>query len=415
MAEELPNSDIPGLPGPYLDPKIGDYIIVYDTTEGVTKKSPVEIFFPAGPSTNYKWVSNFNYDEDAIVEHEGKWWISLHDNNLGNIPTEGADWSEVVKSSSGLVLYTPGIFTQDPAIVLSDHEGGNLALYWLANPTRPYNSTDIAAEQIAGDWKLLTERFTADINVVLAGGKTLGKYGNGQVIPANGKTPKEVILDLAIEYLTPTFSAFAITGQATTVELGTTIAAGMKAFTWATTNNGNIQANTVAVRDQTAGADLAVALANDGAENINFPAPVTLVNEGDTQVFRIRATNTQAVQFTRDLTIIADYVRFYGVGSQPANSADVRALDGETFGNTFSIEIPAGETEIAFAYEATRPDIVDSSVKYVEGFNSNVGNTFTKFTFNVNDAAGTPRSYKVYIAVLGGPYPSDATYNVTIP
>jgi hypothetical protein len=259
------------------------------------------------------------------------------------------------------------------------------------------------------------EVFTSDFTVVLSGSKTFGKYTNGQVVPAQGKTARQVLLDMAVEYLFPAFNAFAISGQVQTVELGTTIPAGNKTFTWAAANAGNVSANSVTIRNETAGANIISGLANDGSEVVNVPA-ISLPNEGSQQVFRIIAQNTQGGSFNRDFVIVADYVRFYGTAAVvPGNSAAVRSLAGNTFGNTFSIGIPQGQTIIAFAYEATRPDISDGSVKYAEGFNSNVGNTFTKFTFNVNDAAGVARSYKVYVAQLGAPYPASATYNVTIP
>ncbi|MBT1690110.1 hypothetical protein [Dawidia soli] len=258
--------------------------------------------------------------------------------------------------------------------------------------------------------------FTSDFTVVLSGSKTLGKYTNGQVVPAQGKTARQVLLDLAVEYLAPAFNSFVLSGQNQTVELGTTIAAGNKTFTWSTANAGNIVANTLSIRNETAGTNLATGLANDGNQVVSLPGAIALLNEGSQVVFRITGQSTQVGNFTRDFAIVADYLRFYGTAATvPANSAAVRALAGSTFGNTFSISIPQGQTIIAFAYEATRPDITDSAVKYVEGFNSNVGNTFTKYTFTVNDAAGTARSYKIYVSQLGAPYPASATYNITIP
>lgn len=272
------------------------------------------------------------------------------------------------------------------------------------------NNGNATWQAVAGDV------FTSDFTVVLSGSKTLGKYSNGQVVPAQGKTARQVLLDMAIEYLFPAFNSFAITGQPQTVELGTTIAAGNKTFTWGTSNGGNITANSLSIRNETAGTNLATGLANDGNQVVSLPAAIALLNEGSQVVFRITAQNTQAGSFNRDFAIVANYLRFFGTASAvPTTSAAVRALAGNTFANSFSIAIPQGQTIIAFAYEATRPDIVDSSVKYVEGFNSNVGNTFTKSTFNVNDAAGTARSYKVYVSQLGAPYPASATYNITIP
>jgi hypothetical protein len=261
-----------------------------------------------------------------------------------------------------------------------------------------------------------SDLFTSDFTVTLSGGKTLGKYASGQVVPAVGKTARQVLLDIAIEYLLPAFNAFGISGQSQTVELGTTIPAGSKTFTWGTTNPGNIQATSIIIRNESGSSNLASGLPNTGTASASLLTSINLPNEGSQQVFRIIGQNTQSGSFNRDFVIVADYLRFYGTpGSAPTNSTTVRALSANTFGNTFSINIAQGQTIIAFAYEATRPDIADSSVKYVEGFMSNVGNTFTKSTFNVNDAAGVARSYKVYVAQLGAPYPAAATYQVTIP
>lgn len=43
------------------------------------------------------------------------------------------------------------------------------------------------------------EKFTADINVKLASGKSFGKYVNGDTIPARGKTVSQVIIDALTE------------------------------------------------------------------------------------------------------------------------------------------------------------------------------------------------------------------------
>lgn len=48
------------------------------------------------------------------------------------------------------------------------------------------------------------EKFTDDIIVSIAAGKTFGKYENGDTIPASGKTPAEVIMMALIEALEPT-------------------------------------------------------------------------------------------------------------------------------------------------------------------------------------------------------------------
>jgi hypothetical protein len=132
-----------------------------------------------------------------------------------------------------------------------------------------------------------------------------------------------------------------------------------------------------------------------------IPDPIGRINSGTTS--------------SNIITYVGSYFNFYGVGVTAINSAQVRALAGKTTSNGFTLSIPAGQTKASFAYPATKADIADSSVKYVEGFNSNVGNTFTKSLFNVNDAGGNPVAYKIYTVTLPAPEANQVTYNVTLP
>jgi hypothetical protein len=54
--------------------------------------------------------------------------------------------------------------------------------------------------------KLAENTFATDFTIALADGKTFGKFENGDVVPATGKTAREVILLAAQEALTPTVS-----------------------------------------------------------------------------------------------------------------------------------------------------------------------------------------------------------------
>lgn len=287
------------------------------------------------------------------------------------------------------------------------------------DPTVETPGTGAYYKWLGTEFKKISEEESLDVTTVYSGASpaTIALGGITAGTDLDGRTISSIVEQLLVVYQNPAFSSLAITGQATTIEIGETIPAGNKTFTWGTTNNGNIKLNTIMIRNQSTLVDLlGFPIGNDGNEVVNLPAPIQLNAEGATQIFRILAENTNDVSFWRDLTITADYKRFYGAPAiAPNDSATIRALASNTFGNTFSIVIPQGSLIAAFAYEATRPDISDSSVKYVEGFNANVGSTFVKTVLNVNDAGGTPRSYKLYVATLGAPYPANATYNVTIP
>lgn len=283
-------------------------------------------------------------------------------------------------------------------------------------------SREVVIDPISGEEKII---FILDPDI---GGNTT--YQGAQPtnitvggIPAGtnlvGFTFDEFVEKLTITYLLPTFSSFAITGQSTQIEVGSIIAAGSKTFTWGTTNNGNITANTIIVRNVTQAIDYLTGEANDGTAVYALGSDIVF-SSARTEVFRILGTNTNAGGFQRDFNVQSFFGIFYQsnlLSAIPTNSATVRAMTNETFGSTFSLLIPQGQTKIAFSYVATRGDIVDSSIKYVEGFNANVGATFTKTTFNVNTNApgSVATSYKTWSVTLPGPYSADATYNVTIP
>ena len=328
----------------------------------------------------------------------------LTDQVVDDIPTRNKisiDWN-IFNAGQGVVVENaskdfPAIGLGDPTVETS---GSNAYYKW--------DGTKFVKISEGDEFQKAEKYSGASPSTIALGGIPAGT-------DLTNRSLSSLIEQAVVVYLQPAFSAFSITGQSVSIEVGDSITAGNKTFTWATSNNGNIAANSITIRDQSALVDLASGLANYGSQIINLLAPIQLNAGGAAQTFRILMENTQNQVVSRDLTITAFYNRFFGFPvSAPNDSASIRVL-GKTFGNTFSIAIPHGNLIAAFAYEATRPDISDSSVKYVEGFNANVGSTFVKSLLNVQDAGGTMRSYKLYVATLGAPYPAQATYNVSIP
>ena len=109
---------------------------------------------------------------------------------------------------------------------------------------------------------------------------------------------------------------------------------------------------------------------------------------------------------------------FYGTNLNGLTSSSVRILSGTRLnpsnGTSFTINIPAGATDVAFAYPATLRDV--TSVLYFEGLNADVKGSFGSPTLvNVEGANGyTAISYKVYSFVPPSPYEAASTYTVTI-
>lgn len=290
------------------------------------------------------------------------------------------------------------------------------------------------------------DTISGNILVSLSGGKTLGRYTNGQTIPSAGLNIDQFANLIAKETQVPTLTnpstgsfAFNVANQ---IEVGTIIPT---LTISALFSRGSINPQYTATSPFRSGLPNTHKFTGAGGMTENIASislnPTKSINNYSVAL----AANTFGIQVAYDGgvqpkdsdgnnfgtplgagdsniaqgTITGSYLQFYGSvlpsGSLPTNSATVRALTNSTFGTTFSIVIPAGHTKISFAYPATRANIIDSSVKYVEGFNSNVGNTFTQSIFNVNDAGGNPVSYKVYTVTLAAPESSAITYNVILP
>ena len=130
----------------------GAYVVGYDSATDRTVKINVSAL-GGGQETDINWRANVPYATGLIVEYGLKLWKSLIDDNLGNLPSEGANWTEVSKAGEGggITNYVPGVYTYNPTIVLRFEK-----LYRLA-ATLPFESTDFDAELEIGQWRLLND------------------------------------------------------------------------------------------------------------------------------------------------------------------------------------------------------------------------------------------------------------------
>ena len=255
--------------------------------------------------------------------------------------------------------------------------------------------------------------FGSDIDVILSGGKTLGKYVNGDTIPSEDLTAEEVLNLIAQEYLSPAFSSFNI-GQTSPIEVGT-IVTGVKTFTWSTSNGANVQPNTIEVRDDTGAQVLGTGLPNDGSEDLDVLGPIQKTSEA-THTWQIELTNTLGGMTTRNDSVVWAYYQFYGPSASiPANSTEVRALPDSRFnnaGNTFNLN--TGSTEINFIV-AVPPGKSISQVIDLDALNTDITSQYvSQGTVNVVDAGGANVSYTVYAMTQAVPYSSNHRHEITL-
>lgn len=255
--------------------------------------------------------------------------------------------------------------------------------------------------------------FEQDINVVLPSNQSIGKYVNGDTIPAAGKTFEEVIRDIAIAYINPSFNSFLITGQLNTVEVGT-ILSGNKTFVWSISNNSGI-VNTVDIFDNTINA-LILNTPNDGSQIVSINTN-NLFNEGDTQSWKIIAKNTSPTGNinSSNFIVTSRYKIFYGpTSTTPASSTDIRGLANNTFKNVGSnvVDLITGITYNKFVI-ALPPSKIITSVIDLGNLNANITSDYILTTLNVEDANGTSRLYNIYQLTLGSPYSISTTHRIT--
>lgn len=155
-------------------------------------------------------------------------------------------------------------------------------------------------------------------------------------IPAGTSFTDELISDVIDQllhaYLAPAFTSFAITG-ATTQEVGQTFS-GSKTFTWATSNSGNVAANSIEIEDFTTSTTLGSSLANDGSEAFSISVSHNLPAS---HVWKITGTNSQASTFNTTTTVAWRWRLYYGTSvSITLTESAIEALAGSTLTTSFA-------------------------------------------------------------------------------
>ena len=165
----------------------------------------------------------------------------------------------------------------------------------------------------------LPERYTnADPSTTTVGGIAAGSTFETESLT-------EMFDTMLYPFIAPAFTAFAIQGQSSTIEVGSSIAAN-RTFTWTTSTPANIELNSISIIDVTAGnVVIASGLADDGSEATTYGA-VTKTTPTTNQ-FKVQATDLESTVFSRTYTVVWRWMRYYGESSSPSlDEAGVEAL-----------------------------------------------------------------------------------------
>ena len=247
------------------------------------------------------------------------------------------------------------------------------------------------------------KRFTKNVTLNIATGKSLGKYQNGQTIPAAGKTMDEFLADIATETIPPTYIPPTVrmnpnTNQ--TVEIGTNPGTISLGNVYTQNDGGAVTTTTYFRNDVSLGTAVSdapgpittnvtykvkVAYAQGPVKNNNLGSPDPTGQIGASDVTSGNVTYTpQAKKYS---------------GSSTSNTIDFSSFDDKSSEfytapakATFSISV-TGSQYVFYAYPATGADLTSISVGGFESINS-----FTKSTINITNAQGYTQSYKLYVS-----------------
>jgi len=203
---------------------------------------------------------------------------------------------------------------------------------------------------------------------------------------------------LLYPYQYPAFTSFLISGQATTLECGIEIAAGNHTFTWSVTNDSNIDAASLVVRDVTGATDLATGLNyDDSPAVIDIGVAITKTTTATLNQWKITGTNSQAGTFTRNFNVYWYSPFYYGSGAQALTTTQIQALTKQVVSKSNKTYTFNPTVEVFyFAYPASYG--VLTSILDPNGFETISDWTLRVENFNNNspDYEGITVSYNIY-------------------
>lgn len=172
---------------------------------------------------------------DKVVEY---WWDSgVEDQDLK---------PKLSDISIGLSGETQARINADAQIINMYNDGAEVVNYEFNVLNNKVNQI---IKDLTGETYNSKNTFNSDFTVQLMSGLSFGKYNSGDIVPANGKTAMEVILDAAIQYMAPSFSS-AYLQYPTTYEVGEEILS-TKNIVFSISNQQNVRENTLSLFDIT--------------------------------------------------------------------------------------------------------------------------------------------------------------------
>ena len=270
------------------------------------------------------------------------------------------------------------------------------------------NSVDTIAllqkQDTAAMLAFYAKRFTKDVTLHLATGKSLGKYLNNATIPATGKTLDEFLYDISTESIHPIYLLPVV--SLTTSPVGATVEMGYNpglitlSNIFTQNNGGAVTATTYYKNDVSLGVGITSNSPGTITSNITYKVivnyaqgPILNDNLGIPDATGRISTGTATSAY---ITFTPQSKKYWGASNSSSVSNATLITNSEYYASPaktiFGITI-SGTQFVYYAYPAIGADLTSILVGGFESINS-----FTKSIQSVTNSSGYTQNYKVYIS-----------------
>ena len=180
----LANADFTEIYNEFPTNSIGpdDIILVKKSSTGQTHGILGSDFVQGTDLSAFQWVSTASYSIGDPVLYDGQWWISQINGNIGNIPTEDANWNLENKVTAIIIKpWTSGIYEN----IYSLTTDSGIIYRLKASVTVPFNSPTTPSSDLT-NWELIGSApiSSNDTELIMNVGGTVGGQPNLTYDPA---------------------------------------------------------------------------------------------------------------------------------------------------------------------------------------------------------------------------------------